>query len=280
MSPAVFQIVSDLHLETQASYEYNFKQTAPNLALLGDIGQVADDGLFTFLEKQLRRYWNVFFLLGNHEPTSGSWPSARRRVRAFAERMERLRERSTIGRFVFLDRTRHDLDGGLTVLGCTLFSRVLPDQAAAVAGRLVDFRKITGWTVEDHVDAHLADLRWLNEQVEAIARAEPGRQIVVFTHHSPTADERATDPRHRDSPVASGFATDLGREPCWTSPAVVLWAFGHTHFCCDFVDEHGKRVVANQRGYALARESAFDAAKTFVVGRAEAASGASSMLLF
>ncbi|KAL2169372.1 hypothetical protein VTG60DRAFT_6078 [Thermothelomyces hinnuleus] len=255
MSPTVFQIVSDLHLETQASYEYNFKQTAPNLALLGDIGQVADDGLFTFLEKQLRRYWN------------------------FAERMERLRERSTIGRFVFLDRTRHDLDGGLTVLGCTLFSRVLPDQAAAVACRLVDFHKITGWTVEDHVDAHLSDLRWLNEQVEAIGRAEPGRQIVVFTHHSPTADECATDRRHRDSPVASGFATDLGREPCRTSAAVVLWAFGHTHFCCDFVDEHGKRVVANQRGYALARESAFDAAKTFVVGRAEAASGASSMLL-
>jgi hypothetical protein len=151
MSPTVFQIVSDLHLETQGSYEYNFKQTAPNLALLGDIGQVAHDALFAFLEKQLTRYWNVFFLLGNHEPVSGSWPAARQRVREFSKRMEQLQARSTIGRFIFLDQTRYDVNTTLTVLGCTLFSRVTQDQAAAVAGRLIDFRQILNWTVEDHV---------------------------------------------------------------------------------------------------------------------------------
>jgi hypothetical protein len=60
MAPATFQILSDLHLETQALYDFNFKQTAPNLALLGDIGHVANESLFVFLEKQLHRYWNVF----------------------------------------------------------------------------------------------------------------------------------------------------------------------------------------------------------------------------
>ncbi|KAL2015871.1 hypothetical protein VTK56DRAFT_4668 [Thermocarpiscus australiensis] len=278
MSPTVFQIISDLHLETQSSYEYSFKQTAPNLALLGDIGQVANDALFAFLEKQLARYWNVFFLLGNHEPVSGSWPAAKQRVRDFAERMERLRARSTIGRFIFLDQTRYDVDAILTVLGCTLFSRVTQDQAAAVASRLIDFRQILNWTVEDHVDAHLSDLRWLNAQVAEISRTQPRRQIVIFTHHSPTTDARATDERHRDSPVASGFATDLSLEECWTNPSVVMWAFGHTHFNCDFVDGRGKRVVANQRGYAMALESGFDAGKTFVVGK-EAGSSMSSMLL-
>ncbi|KAL2131009.1 hypothetical protein VTI74DRAFT_5668 [Chaetomium olivicolor] len=275
MSPAVFQIVSDLHLETQRSYEYNFKQTAPNLALLGDIGQVTHDALFTFLEKQLRRYWNVFFLLGNHEPVSGSWPAAKQRVREFAERMERLQARSTIGRFIFLDQTRYDLNATLTVLGCTLFSRVTQDQAAAVAGRLIDFRQILNWTVEDHVDAHLSDLRWLNAQVAQISQTQPQRQIVIFTHHSPTTDARAADQRHKGSPVASGFATDLSLEECWTNPSVVMWAFGHTHFSCDFVDGRGKRVVANQRGYAMALQSAFDSEKTFVVGK----EAGSSMLL-
>jgi hypothetical protein len=278
MSPTAFQILSDLHLETEPSYEYSFKQTAPNLALLGDIGHVANDALFAFLEKQLCRYWNVFFLLGNHEPVSGSWLAAKQRVRSFAERMEGLRARSTIGRFVFLDQTRHDIKDTLTVLGCTLFSRVTPDQAAAVASRLIDFQQIQNWTVADHVDAHLSDLRWLNAQVADICRTEPQRCIVIFTHHSPTTDTRAADERHRDSPVASGFATDLGREECWTNPSVAMWAFGHTHFSCDFVDDdgQGKRVVANQRGYAMALESTFDPGKTFVVGAPEAAS---SMLL-
>ena len=231
-----------------------------------------------FLEKQLSRYWNVFFLLGNHEPVSGSWPAAKQRVRDFAERMERLHARSTIGRFIFLDQTRHDVNPTLTVLGCTLFSRVTQDQAAAVAGRLIDFRQILNWTVEDHLDAHLSDLRWLNAQVADMARTEPQRQIVVFTHHSPTtADARAADPRHQGSPVASGFATDLGGEECWTSPSVVAWAFGHTHFSCDFVDERGKRVVANQRGYAMGLQSGFDAEKIFVVGKE--AGSSSSMLL-
>ncbi|CAK7242393.1 MAG: hypothetical protein STHCBS139747_003883 [Sporothrix thermara] len=269
MAP-LFQIVSDLHLETRAGYETRLPQTAPNLALLGDIGQVADDGLFVFLEKQLRRYWNVFFLLGNHEPLHTSWQLAKARVREFAERMERRRARSTLGRFVFLDQTRHDLDGTLTtILGCTLFSAVTSDQQAAVASRLVDFRQIRdGWSVSDHNAAHASDVRWLNDQVAAIASGEPSRTIVIFTHHCPTLDNRTVAPQNQASPVSSGFSTDLSSQPCWTSPNVILWAFGHTHFNCDYVDSAtGKRIVANQAGYAMAAEGDFDGKKVFELGR-------------
>ena len=263
---ATFQIISDLHHETHTAYEFAFRQTAPNLALLGDIGQAADDGLFAFIETQLRRYWNVFFVPGNHEPVLGSWPAAKERFRSFADRMEQLRSRSTIGRFVFLDQTRHDVNKTLTVLGCTLFSRITPAQSAAVASRFIDFRQIHGWTVEQHSDAHVSDVEWLNAQVSEISRAEPERRIIIFTHHSPTVDARAVDERHKDSPVGSGFATDLRTEYCWTSPSVALWAFGHTHFSCDFTDDLGKRIVANQKGYAAIPEDAFDAKKVFHVG--------------
>lgn len=281
MSPTAFQIISDLHLETQPSYSYTFKQTAPNLALLGDIGHVAHDGLFTFLETQLTRYWNVFFLLGNHEPLTLTQPAAKRRIHAFAARMESLRTRSTIGRFIFLDQTRHDLTPTLTILGCTLFSHIPPHQIPAVATRLIDFQQTQDWTVADHVEAHASDLRWLNAQLAELAGAEPQRRVVVFTHHSPTTDARAVDARHGDSPVASGFATDLKGEECWTCPAVVMWGFGHTHFSCDFVDEgRGVRVVANQRGYAMALGGGFDAGKVFVVGEEVGeGSSTSSMLL-
>ncbi|CAK7234087.1 hypothetical protein SCUCBS95973_008815 [Sporothrix curviconia] len=265
MAP-VFQIVSDLHLETRAGYDFRLPQAAPNLALLGDIGQVADDGLFVFLKKQLQRYWNVFFLLGNHEPAHTSWPAAKARVRQFSERMERLRARSTIGRFVFLDQTRHDMDGTTTILGCTLFSSVAEAQEAAVASRLVDFRNIRDWTVADHNAAHADDVQWLNAQVASIEEKEPDRNIFIFTHHCPTVDERTIAPQNRNSPVSSGFATDLRRQPCWENSSVVLWAFGHTHFNCDYVDGMTKkRVVANQVGYALAAEGDFDSKKLFML---------------
>lgn len=266
MSPISFQILSDLHLETHPSYDFRLTQTAPYLALLGDIGHVADDGLFGFLEKQLSRYWIVFYLLGNHEPCHTSWSSAKSRVREFSERMDRLRRRSTIGRFVFLDQTRYDVNDYISILGCTLFSRVLPEQAVAVGTRFVDFKQILDWTVEDHVETHLSDLKWLNTQVSEISRTEPHRQIVIFTHYSPTLDTRAVDENHSDSPVMSGFATDLVAEECWKNQSVVLWAFGHTHFSCDFVDDLGKNIIANQKGYYGFCKKGFEMKKVVLVG--------------
>lgn len=271
MAPTAFQIISDLHLETQPSYSYAFKQTAPNLALLGDIGNIVDDGLFTFLETQLRRYWNVFYVMGNHEPCHTSWQAAKQMLREFADKVDRLRSRSTLGRFIFLDQTRYDVDEGLTVLGCTLFSKISQEQATAVSSRFVDFRLIQNWAIENHVDAHISDVKWLNEQVKDLERLQPHRQVIVFTHYSPCVDHRAVEKRHAGSSVSSGFVTDLSDQVCWNSKSVVLWGFGHSHYSCDFDDEFGKRVVANQRGYAAKLEDSFDAGKLFVVGTANSA---------
>lgn len=255
---SAFQIVSDLHLETQQSYLINLPHTATNIALLGDIGKVADHGLFQFLEKLLNNYWNVFYVLGNHEPLGTTWSTAKASLRSFAARMENLRQRSTIGRFILLDQTRYDISDELTILGCTLFSHVTDDQAGAVGDRLVDFKQICNWTVDDHNQAHASDLAWLISQVSKITATEPQRRIAIMTHHSPTIDSRAADPKHIKSPVSSGFSTDLSRQICWQSKSVVFWAFGHTHFNCDFVDELGKRVVANQRGYASVPRATFN----------------------
>ena len=268
MTPASFQVISDLHLETSRTYDFKIKQTAPNIALLGDIGQVVDDGLFTFLESLLSKYWNVFFLLGNHEPIGTSWEAARDRVCAFAEKMEDLRGRSTMGRFVFLDRRRFDLTNTLTVLGCTLFSEIVPQQATEMAERLIDFKHIQRWTVGDHLAAHRGDLEWLNQQVCEIEEREPFRSIAIFTHHSPTVDVRAVDPRHGGSPVSSGFCSDLAEERCWKSQSVVFWGFGHTHFNCDFVQDDGKRIATNQRGYMSAVQERFNGGRVFIIGRA------------
>ncbi|KAI1976837.1 hypothetical protein LOZ53_001367 [Ophidiomyces ophidiicola] len=266
MAPVHFQIMSDLHLEAHPAYDFNFTQTAPYLALLGDTGHLVDDGFFEYLETQTRRYSAVFFLLGNHEPRGMFFTSAKARVRAFAERMEAARLQSSIGRFIFLDQTRYDISDTLTILGCTLFSHIPAEKEEAVTNRLADFKTISDWGVPDHNAAHQSDLNWLNSQVSEISDKEPQRQIMIFSHHSPCTEDRAVDARHRGSQAMSGFATDLREELCWKSPAVRVWAFGHTHFNVSFTDERGLEVIANQKGYSIIPKGTFNPDRVYTIG--------------
>ncbi|CAG7931574.1 unnamed protein product [Penicillium olsonii] len=259
------QILSDLHLETPPAYDlYDIIPQAPHLALLGDIGVVQDAGFLPFIETQLRQFSVVLFLLGNHEPYYASWGETKQVLQRFAASVNERRVSSRqhgqeeMGSFVFLDQTRYDISSDVTILGCTLFSQVNEAHKEHVSFGLRDFYHINYWTVEDHSAAHQSDLAWLNSQVSQIATAEPGRKIVVFTHHSPvTQDARAVDPRHMHSSISSGFATDLSGQGCWKSPSVRLWSFGHTHFNVNYVDDTGKMVVSNQRGYYFSQAPGF-----------------------
>lgn len=222
--------------------------------------------LFDFLEEQLSHFKIVLYLLGNHEAYGTTMPAAQATVRSFEQKMEEIRSvpESTMGRFVFLDQTRFDLTDHVTILGCTLFSRISTEQRDSVALFCSDFSEIEDWTIDSHNAAHESDVSWLNSHVEHIARHEPHRRVVIFTHHSPTMLEAANDARQlRDvSQVRSAFVTDLSDQVCWRSANVGLWAFGHTHFNCDFEDVGVKRrIVANQKGYRKTELETFDVAK-------------------
>lgn len=266
MATLSLQIISDLHLETHKSYaEFTFLQTSHNLALIGDIGHVADPQLFTFFETQLDRFSLVFYLLGNHDPWHLDFKFAKKRIREFETKINRRKIRSS--KFVFLDQTRYDITETVTILGCTLFSMVSGKQEFEVEDRLVDFKDISKWTIDDHNAAHKSDVAWLNEQVTRIANEDPERKIVILTHHSPTIDTTTFDPKHIDSPVSSAFATDLSKETCWASPAVKAWAFGHTHFNFGIMTDHGKEVFTNQKGYKLLPAKDFNPGKKLVIVR-------------
>jgi hypothetical protein len=250
-----FQILSDLHLETPISkpqYDsFNFTAHANNVLLLGDIGLVNNEGLFVFLRRTLdrNRGTRILYVLGNHEAYQTTLEDAVQKLRAFEEETKS----QYGGRFKFLHRDRYDIGDDVTVLGCPLWSAVQPEQAANVYARLTDFneeRGIREWTPEKLSEQHMEDREWLNAQVAEIEKDEPQRQIVIVTHHCPTIDPLATDPAHQGSSVSSGFTTDLSKETCWTSPVVKMWAFGHTHYSCDFRDETtGKLILSNQKGY-------------------------------
>ncbi len=135
---------------------------------------------------------------------------------------------------------------------------VTQTQAIAAALRFVDFKYIQNWAVEDHVEAHASDLKWLSAHVSEMTGSQPRRQIAIFTRYCPVLDTRFVDEKHNSSAVISGFATNLSEEECWKSKSVLLWAFGHTHVSCDFTDALWKRVVADQRDSAAAPEKAFN----------------------
>lgn len=265
-SPITLQILSDLHLETPQFLpmysEFSIRPRSIYLALLGDIGIASDERLFEFLTRQLQQFEVVFYVLGNHEPYGSTYKDAVDKMLAFESRIASQRvgeEGTSLGEFVFLNRRRYDLSPQVAILGCTLFSWVSNDQRSTVSTFVSDFCNITDWTVAQQNEAHRGDLAWLDEQVENISRTEPRRKLVVLTHYSPTMAAEANDPEHLRDPrgVQSAFVTDLRGSSCWSSPSVKIWAFGHTHWNCDFVDaETGKRLIANQRGYG--REDIFN----------------------
>ena len=254
------KILSDLHLEAPVAYEV-FKISPDgvhHLALLGDIGHAKDPGLFQFLSQQLLQFAVVFFILGNHEPYHNDWAHAIAKFTEFSEEISSSQRphNPNLGEFVLLNRTRYDISSSVTVLGCTLFSRISPEQHDNVSFGMNDFYYIEDWSVEKHCEAHDLDVARLNDQVSTISSAEPHRTVVILTHYCPTKDLRTIDPAHGNSNISSGFSTDLTDHECWKSPSVKLWAFGHTHFNCDF-KEREKRIFSNQRGYYFAQAASF-----------------------
>lgn len=253
--PQSIQVMSDLHLEFKFSVQgrtvegygvFDFPVSAPNLALLGDIGLAKHNGLYHFLERQLRRFERVFFVPGNHEYYGSSPDGGMARMQAFADAMSSRRGEG-LGEFVLLHRRRFDLSPHVTILGCTLWSAIPPPAADTVSRVLNDFRQIEHWSVAAHNTAHETDRAWLAAQLAALRGS--GRRVLVLTHHAPTAPG-TSEPRfeHDGNLPAHGFVTALSNQrDLWASP-VTTWAFGHTHFNCDFVRD-GIRVVANQRGY-------------------------------
>ena len=139
-----------------------------------------------------------------------------------------------------------------------MWSELNPDDLDILSWSLTDFKRIDSFNPEAYTNLHLRDRQWLNDTITSMARDEPDRQIVVFTHHAPTR-EGTGDPKFDGQPTNSAFASELTNDPCWKAGNVKIWAFGHTHWCCDFVRD-GIRVYSNQRGYANG-ERGYDPAK-------------------
>lgn len=259
------QVVSDLHLESPKSYDiFEIEAKAPYLALLGDIGNVEkhNKDCFAFFRRQLMQFSAVLFVPGNHEAYHSSWPATLALLQAFEDDIRE--DPSITGHFIVLDRKTYRVpDTRVAIVGCSLYSAVPPANAMDVEMGLNDFFQTEGWDIAAHNAAHERDLAWLNQEVEDLQHQVDS--IMIVSHWCPSRDSRARQPQHAGSRITAGFSTDLSRQVCFTSPKVKIWAFGHTHYNCDFMveRENGRslRLLANQRGYYFAQAEGFDGTK-------------------
>ncbi|KAG5652561.1 hypothetical protein H0H81_004570 [Sphagnurus paluster] len=173
------QLLSDLHLEIERTptkggsgdgggdglYEFDFPARADTLALLGDIRLTR---LFDWLRAQLARFKTVLYVPGNHEPEP-YWSSpeeSNQKLAEFAEEHNGSGASASpspgLGRFVLLNRrTRYDLSPHLTILGCTLWSRLAPGDLDILRWALADFRRIARFGPERYLALHAQDAAWV-----------------------------------------------------------------------------------------------------------------------
>lgn len=262
-----FQTLSDLHLEINQQYSsFEVPVSSQRLILAGDIGRLHDyDEYLAFLQKQTANFERVFLVLGNHEFYSESFELGLEKARQLEQ------EPCLNGRLVLLHQRRYDIPGtSVSILGCTLWSLIPSEATGIVQSKIQDFKKIKGWTIDQHNTAHESDLAWLRSEIQAIRdenenapKTTDPRSIIVVTHHAPSL-ERTSSSQHARSPWSTAFGTNLLSEK-WDS--VRLWIFGHTHYTTEF-EKNGIRVVSNQRGYVLPWSKPpekFDVRKVFSV---------------
>lgn len=241
------QVISDLHLEVGKQYSsYTFPACAPFLLLGWDIGRLVDyDEYLRFIELQASRFRKIFLVLGNHEFYGLDYESGLKKAQ------ELTKEPTLSGKLVLLHRTRwDDPNSSLTILGCTLWSRIPEEVCDLVETKINDFKRIQGWTSHRHNAVHAEEVQWLHDQVAHTATCDSPlgeRRILIATHHAPCI-EGTSRPTDSSNLWTSAFATDLLDQHDWN--VVQVWAFGHTHYSTD-MSRNGVRLVANQRGYVL-----------------------------
>lgn len=249
-----FQLLSDLHLETQPDMQVAPAAGAELLILAGDIGSYQPGSRLPGDDFGLERYapangWPVpvLFVPGNHEYDNLDFDATHARLRATCLRLGiTWLERETV------------VHRGVRFVGTTLWSDFdalaiqAPDTTGLVKQRHKAFRAAnfylgkTGATrrgepfmAEQWRELGLECQAWLRE-----ALAVPfGGPTVVVTHFAPTL--RSADPRYGLVPGTAAFCNALDD----LLPRAHLWLHGHLHSRQDYVAS-GCRVAANPLGYA------------------------------
>jgi len=280
------QIASDIHLEMFGSARWDWKDTitpsAPNLALLGDIGCPGNEGsdgieiYKNFLLYQAERFENVYVLGGNHEYYIHRLPQGK-------EPMTVPEVDTTIDGICKLRDNLHYLNNrsvvkdGVRIVGSLLWSQVPLSMERKVSMSMNDYwrsympndnadilkycnaqpsktSKTRLLTVKDTVQWHNTNVQFIENEIEIATRNK--EKCLVLTHHAPHV-KGTSHPRFNNSEFNCAFSTNLTNLMDGTNKkynSLSTWAFGHTHYTSDF-KVGNVRIVSNQHGYVSDKDN-------------------------
>tara|TARA_R110002003_G_scaffold197_9_gene15415 strand:+ start:34274 stop:35182 length:909 start_codon:yes stop_codon:yes gene_type:complete len=250
-----FQVLSDLHLDHESQYlTFHIPVAAPFLILGGNIGRLVDyDDYLSFLVRRCNLHEKVYLVLGALEFHGIGWMEGLQ----LAHKMEQ--DPVTKGRLEVLYETRSDVPNtNITLLGCTLWSKIPESDTAAIMRKISEFdeeKGIKDWDIKQHNSEHKRDYKWLLEELKkmqpspataggAAPAPSPPRDVVVITSFAPDLDA-ALEPWQVDAPWATAYGTNLLAKGNWNG--VKIWFSGTTGRTCEF-EKSGVTLVSNQRG--------------------------------
>lgn len=252
MSELTIQIASDLHVEHIHQKKVKgllemIGSTNSILVLLGDIYCFHD--VFTLrsiFEKLSQRYPKILYIPGNHEYYVGVNPKHKNTMGGLLRRAKELTKGTNVQ---ILDNESIIIDN-IRVIGSTLWSNIPNNHFDYIACHINDYRsiylnddgKVRPLRVEDTVRFHKEAVRFI--QRELLESHKNNQKAIVLTHHAPLLYGTSA-PEHTNAPGNYAFASNLNY---LMGSHVKLWAFGHTHWCCDIMKK-GSRVISNARGY-------------------------------
>jgi len=259
-SPLQIQIVSDLHIELYDEWkdlDFLIEPQAPILALLGDIGYACTHQLRDFLHSQCDRFEKVLLLAGNHE-----YYNQRGTVYSMIEQLNWLRKVSSERPNLHFMEKESIILNGVTVLGTTLWSNIPKNRLKMAENSMNDYNlsynhgpgeSIRKLKAKETHAMYQESIYWLESELQKAKKKD--HKVVVLTHHTPMLTG-TSDPRHKDSDLTCCFSSDLKNFLIESSPNLVVWACGHTHYNFDFM-VGDVRLVSNQRGYKMNPKSEY-----------------------
>ena len=207
------------------------------------------DRFYRFFKEECAKYDQVLYIAGNHEFYGGK----------FDQTVPMLRERLADTNVQVLERDTVEIAGWLFV-GTTLWSDTSdPMVELVVKEAMNDYRSITKkefWGNQT-TQANYRKLRPADttrefyksrDYIELIAKNNPDKNIVVMTHHAPSA--QSVDPmyladKHRE--MNRAYYSDLD-QLILDRENIKFWIHGHTHSNHDYMLGQC-RVICHPRGY-------------------------------
>jgi predicted MPP superfamily phosphohydrolase len=237
----------------QVAFEKDLKPTqfvqpglgADVLVLAGDIGNPDEPTYRYFLSWCAKNWSRVVVVAGNHEFYNARGTASKRTI---ADRLEACRAAAAAAgpNVIFLEKEKLELEPGLSILGCTLWTDIPEDTRYDAIASMNDYRLIytepkTPVSFDALKAEHKAATEWLATTLEEI---KGSGQAIVVTHHMPTF--KAISRKFKGNPLNSCFASNLDGLLERTKPAA--WICGHTHSGGEYL-VGSTPVVLNPFGY-------------------------------